>query len=68
MIKVKANYKNGFPDQTCRACNDQAETQNHVLNECKMIHPNAPAADNGSSNPAKTPDNTDKDLDNDMND
>ena len=39
MIKVKGNYKNGFPDLTCRACNIEPETQVHVLNECKKLHP-----------------------------
>ena len=39
MLKVKANYKNGFPDQTCRACKAANETQKHVLEECTALHP-----------------------------
>ena len=30
-------YKN---DMTCRACGHPLEDQNHVLVECKTIHPN----------------------------
>ena len=39
MIKVKGNYKNGHPDQTCRACKAGEETQNHALAECQTLHP-----------------------------
>ena len=35
MLKVKNNYKNGFPDLICKACGVENETQSHVLYECK---------------------------------
>ena len=38
MIKVKANYKNGHKDQTCRACKEEMETQDHALEKCPVIH------------------------------
>ena len=38
MLKFKGNYKNGHKDQACRACKNEAETQNHVLEECPAIH------------------------------
>ena len=44
MLKVKNNYKNGFPDLTCRACNVECETQSHVLYECKKLHPDIATA------------------------
>jgi phage FluMu protein Com/uncharacterized protein YggT (Ycf19 family) len=34
MMKVKANYKNQFADLKCRWCNDQNETQQHILTRC----------------------------------
>ena len=51
MIKVKGNYKNGFPDLTCRACKTEPETQMHVLNECKNLHSQNPTSTNNSDNP-----------------
>ena len=39
MIKVKGNYKNEYPDQTCRACKKYAETQQHALKECEILNP-----------------------------
>ena len=42
MLKIKNNYKNGFPDLICRACSVENETQNHVLYECKKLHPDIP--------------------------
>ena len=42
MTKVKGNYKNGNPDQKCRACKVSNETQKHVLEECPVLHPNGP--------------------------
>ena len=40
MTKVKGNYKNGYPDQKCRACKSMDESQYHVLNECPTLHHN----------------------------
>lgn len=40
MIKVKGNYKNGHLDLKCRMCKDYEETQNHILQECSVLHPN----------------------------
>ena len=40
MIKVKGNYKNGYTDLMCRACEGMPETQKHVLAECRVLHPN----------------------------
>ena len=45
MIKVKGNYKNGHPDQKCRACKNSPETQTHVLYECKALHPGGKPSD-----------------------
>ena len=45
MIKVKGNYKNGHTDLTCRACKDVPETQQHVLEECQVIHPHGKPTD-----------------------
>ena len=38
MAPIKENYKNKYPDQTCRLCKNQIETQRHILNECQVIH------------------------------
>ena len=38
MTRTKANYKNGYINQTCRACNVELETQQHILKECIAIH------------------------------
>ena len=38
MTKVKGNYKNGFPDQTFRACRNANETQAHILYECQRAN------------------------------
>ena len=51
MIKVKGNYKNGNPDQTCRACECMPETQQHVLSECRVLHPHRGPADRRIINP-----------------
>ena len=40
MLKVKCNYKNGYRDHACRACQKTPETQKHVLNECEIIKSN----------------------------
>ena len=38
MLKVKGNYKNGHPNQTCRMCKTEGESQKHILEECPAIH------------------------------
>ena len=38
MLRIKDNYKKEFPNQTCRACDQQPETQHHILVECNTIH------------------------------
>ena len=55
MLKVKCNYKNGYTDLTCRACKDEPETQNHILYECRNIHPEIPT----STTQPEQADNTD---------
>ena len=39
MLKVKGNYKNGYPDLKCRMCMREEETQTHILEECLTMHP-----------------------------
>ena len=41
MTRIKGNYKNEYPDQTCRACKKHPETHIHVLDECEVLNPNA---------------------------
>ena len=38
MLHVKNNYKNAYKDLTCRACQKENETQEHVLATCSAIH------------------------------
>ena len=38
MLKVKGNYKNGYPELSCRLCKKAEETQTHILEECEKIH------------------------------
>ena len=38
MLHVKNNYKNAYKDLTCRACQKDYETQEHVLATCPAIH------------------------------
>ena len=40
MLEVKYNYKNKFKKTglVCRACKKEQETQNHILNECPILH------------------------------
>ena len=38
MIKVKSNYKNGHQNLACRMCNEEPETQTHILEDCPAIH------------------------------
>ena len=44
MTKIKGNYKNEYPDQTCRACKLSPETHLHVLTECRALTPLANAS------------------------
>ena len=39
MTKIKGNYKNEYPDQTCRACKTHPETHLHALYECEILNP-----------------------------
>ena len=43
MLKMKANYKNGNSNLTCRACGKAEETQTHVLEECSTINKEQPS-------------------------
>ena len=38
MLHVKNNYKNAYKNLTCRACQKEVETQEHVLAVCPAIH------------------------------
>ena len=38
MTKFKGNYKNQYPDQTCRACKKYPETHQHALYECETLN------------------------------
>ena len=40
MLLIKDNYRNGQQELQCRACKNQIETQNHVLEECCVLHNN----------------------------
>ena len=40
MLQVKNNYKNAHKNLTCRACQKENETQEHVLTACPVIHNN----------------------------
>ena len=35
LLEVKANYKNKYPDKTCRICHQEEETQDHVVQQCE---------------------------------
>ena len=37
MTQFKGNYKNKYPDQTCRACKKYPETHQHALFECETL-------------------------------
>ena len=39
MLDTKLNYKNKYPNKMCRMCNTETETQEHVLQDCKTLHP-----------------------------
>ena len=38
MIDVKNNFRSKYPNINCRACGKDPETQEHVLETCKVIH------------------------------
>ena len=38
MIDVKNNFRNKYPDLLCRACSNEPETQEHVLEEFTVLH------------------------------
>ena len=38
MIDVKMNYKGKYSDTTCRHCKKHPETQEHILQECEVLH------------------------------
>ena len=38
MLNVKNNFRNKVDIITCRMCNTEPETQEHVLEQCKEIH------------------------------
>ena len=40
MLKVKANYKKMYVNHRCRGCGLTEEIQDHVLQECTIIHQN----------------------------
>lgn len=38
MLDVKDNFRNKYQNLACRACNAADETQQHVLEECEVLH------------------------------
>ena len=38
MLDIKNNFRNKYPDVKCRACNNENETQEHVLETCQSLH------------------------------
>ena len=38
MLPVKNNFRNKHQTQTCRACGNHTEIQQHVLEECEILH------------------------------
>ena len=38
MIDIKNNFRNKYNDLTCRACGEETEAQEHVLENCPSIH------------------------------
>ena len=38
MLPTKNNYRNMYKNNTCRACEAEIETQQHVLEECAVLH------------------------------
>jgi hypothetical protein len=39
MLDIKNNFRGKYDDTKCRGCGTKLETQEHVLEECMMIHP-----------------------------
>ena len=37
MLNIKGNFKNKYQNLTCRLCNLQQETQEHILTQCQVI-------------------------------
>ena len=50
MTKIKGNYKNEFPDQTCRACKTHPETHAHALYECETLNTDGSASTDTTNN------------------
>ena len=50
MTKIKGNYKNEYPDQTCRACKIHPESHLHALYECTTLNPNRPVSTDTTNN------------------
>ena len=40
MLDVKNNYRNKHANNLCRACKEEIESQEHILEKCKKIHDN----------------------------
>ena len=38
MLDIKNNFRGKYTDNLCRACNTVNETQDHILNQCPIIH------------------------------
>ena len=38
MLKIKSNYKNGYKDLKCRICNNEEESQKHVMEDCVILN------------------------------
>ena len=39
MLDVKNNFRGKYQNTQCRMCRDSIETQEHILEECKQLHP-----------------------------
>ena len=40
MLDIKENYRGKYTDNKCRACKQEPETQEHILESCTKIHDN----------------------------
>ena len=40
MLDIKENYRGKYTDNKCRLCKDEVETQEHILENCRIIHNN----------------------------
>ena len=38
MIDIKNNFRGKYPDNKCRACGKDSETQEHILEMCQTLH------------------------------